>query len=291
MIMKTVMIISFLIVLCPGAAVSQQQNPPPPLYESLPTDSCCTIIYSDTTGNEYLRAFRKEYQLERLIEHQEGDLEKAIGLLHWTTSRWQHNGGRSAGTVNAFEILQRADAGEGFSCAEFAVVFATAANAVGIPARVVNLRIREAETATSGAGHSLAEVYIREYKKWVMMDPQSDLVAFMQDRPLSALELRMAIDTAPQKVKVLFKGDWGSEDLVSQVINWYSPYLYFYDIAFDNRPGAAEKRTCRGNPRLFLVPEGEKTPEVFQNHYPLKGFTTTHSIADFYQDPVLEPEI
>ncbi|MFP4690337.1 MAG: transglutaminase-like domain-containing protein [Bacteroidales bacterium] len=287
--MKRVLVISFLSCIFLYTSANSKENITSPVYDTLRTDAICPIIYPDTTGNETLRAFRKAFQLREMVKNQEGDLQKAIELLHWTSNRWQHNGGHSAGTSDAFEILSRAAAGEGFSCAEYAVVLATAANAIGIPARVVNLKIREAETAVSGAGHSLTEVYIRELKRWVMMDPQSDLVAFSEGQPLSAMELRKAIDTAPTEIEVLFKGEWGSENLLKQVINWYSPYLYFFDTAFDNRYGISKKRSCSGDTRLFLVPLGEKAPEIFQGHHPLTGFSTTHSVADFYQEPVFEP--
>lgn len=287
--MKKVLVISFLSCMFLYTSANSKANITSPVYDTLRTDAICPIIYPDTTGNETLRAFRKAFQLREMVGSHEDDLQKAIELLHWTSSRWQHNGGRSAGTSDAFEILRRAAAGEEFSCAEYAIVFATAANSIGIPARVVNLKIREAETAASGAGHSLTEVYIRELKKWVMMDPQSDLVAFSEDQPLSAMELLKAIDTAPTEIEVLFKGEWGSENLIQQVINWYSPYLYFFDTAFDNRYGVSEKGSCSGDTRLFLVPLGEKAPEIFQGHHPLTGFATTHSVADFYQEPVFEP--
>lgn len=139
-------------------------------------------------------------------------------------------------------------------------------------------------------GNETLRAFRKAYQlREVVESHEDDLVAFSEDQPLSAMELRKAIDTAPTEIEVLFKGEWGSENLIQQVINWYSPYLYFFDTAFDNRYGVSEKGSCSGDTRLFLVPLGEKAPEIFQGHHPLTGFATTHSVADFYQEPVFEP--
>ena len=256
------------------------------VYDKERTDSCCEIIYSDTAGNEYLREFRITYELSELTKNKKNDLDRTIALLHWTNKQWKHKGGNSAGTSDAFEILQRAAEGEGFSCAEYAIVFITAANSVGIPARALNLKTKNVETASSGAGHSLAEAYLADQGKWVMFDPQMDLVTYVDDTPLKAVELKYAVNNQPEEIKVFYKGQWGSENLVGQVVNWYKPYLHFLDVAFDNRYGNEEKYTCGGNENLFLVPKGDEAPKVFQVKYPLEGFASTHSVADFYQAPV-----
>lgn len=258
------------------------------VYTDVRTDSCCTILYSDTAGNEFLRLFRNTYRLDELIENENSDLDRAVALLHWTNRQWEHSGGNSAGTSDAFEILERAAKGEGFSCAEYAIVFVTAANSVGIPARELNLKTKNVETAGSGAGHSLAEAYLSEQGKWVMLDPQMDLVTFIDDMPLNAVELKYTVNNQPEVVKVFYKGQWGSENLVGQVVSWYKPYLYFLDLAFDNRYGNAGDHECHGKDKLFLVPQGEDAPEVFQVKYPLEGFGSTYSVADFYQEPVVE---
>jgi len=233
-------------------------------YELTPEAACCDILYSDTTDNKYLRDFRETYQLDTLYKAGESTLHRATKLLHRTNRQWQHNGGNSAGTSNAITILERAANGERFSCAEYAIVFATAASAAGIPARVLNLKTKDVETSTSGAGHSLAEAYIKELEKWVMFDPQSDLVTYYNTIPLNAVELTIAIQNHRNQLRSFFRGKWGSNNLTGQVINWFLPYLYSFDVSLDNRFTVSKKYTCANNDKLFLIPRDEKAPTVFQ---------------------------
>jgi len=78
------------------------------------------------------------------------------------------------------------------------------------------------------------------------------------------------------------------KDFGKQITHWFYPYLYFFDIAFDNRYPQTFEYKCSENEKLFLVPVGEEAPKIFQNHLSLEGYQTTHSLADFYQPPVFK---
>ncbi|MFP4025316.1 MAG: transglutaminase-like domain-containing protein [Thiohalospira sp.] len=269
------------------AMFSYAKNPSVILeYDTVRTVNCCSVLYSDTTGNEYLREFRRLYQLDQLIADQRSDIDKATVILHWAHSKWEHLGGKSSEVDDAFYILEKVAEGSRFSCSEFATVFVTAANAVGITARKVNLKTKDAATAQSGAGHSLAEVYLNDMGKWVLFDPQNDLVPFCDSIPLNAYEFKLAINQHPEKIDYQYKGNWTTKDFGKQITNWFYPYLYFFDTAFDNRYKSTNAYKCKGNENLILVPLGEDAPKVFQVYYPLDGYQSTHSLADFYQKPV-----
>lgn len=257
-------------------------------YETLSASECCDVIYSDTTGNEYLRAFRNKYQLNQLITGKASDIEKAKAILSWTNSQWEHLGSNSAEEEDAFYILEKVAQGERFSCSEFATVFATASNAIGLPARKLNLKTKDAATAQSGAGHSSAEVYLNDIKKWVICDPQNAIIAFYDGIPLNAHELKLAINQHPDQLDYYYKGEIVSEDFGKQIANWFYPYLYFLDIHFDNRYPFSSEYNCQENNKLILVPKGEEAPKVFQVNYPMKGYQTTHAVANFYQAPIFK---
>lgn len=259
---------------------------PTPSYDTLENQNLCKITYSDTSGNIYLQKFRNTFRLDTIIQQNTPDLKKAMALLHWSNRQWKHQGSNAASEQDAFVILEEAGKGKMFRCVEYATVFTTAANAVGLKARVLNLKRKNAATIASGGGHVVAEVYVQELNKWVMCDPQNDLVAFNDSLPLNAVEFRSVIDHHRNKLRVNYKNTWVSDKFENQVVNWFYPYLYFYDIAFDQRSDKQETNTCMENKNLILVPQGEKAPTVFQKKYPMEGFLTTYSVGDFYHEPL-----
>lgn len=257
-------------------------------YDSIRTSECCEVFYSDTTGNVYLRKFRQIYQLNQLITNDITDLQKAKTILSWANSQWEHLGSNSADKDDAFYILEKVAEGERFSCSEFATVFVTAANSIGLPARKLNLKTKDAATIQSSAGHSSAEVYLNDIKKWVLCDPQNDILAMKDDIPLNACELQLSINQYPDQIDYFYKGEKVPLEFGYQIANWFYPYLYFLDIYFDNRYPKSDEYKCLENNKLILVPKGEEAPKVFQLRFPMVGYHSTNSIADFYQAPVFK---
>jgi hypothetical protein len=69
---------------------------------------------------------------------------------------------------------------------------------------------------------------------------------------------------------------------------WVYPYLYYFDVRFDNREGVAFKReTVDTKASLMLVPVGATLPKVFQRKYPMDSYKFTNSPVDFYQAPAM----
>ena len=66
---------------------------------------------------------------------------------------------------------------------------------------------------------------------------------------------------------------------------WIYPYLYYFDVNFDNREGISDKKLIDGKRSLMLVPLGAKKPTVFQIRFPMNDFIYTHSLEDFYKKP------
>ena len=151
-----------------------------------------------------------------------------------------------------------------------------------MPARVLALKTKDVETTTSGAGHVLLEVYLKDMNKWVLLDGQYDVMPVLNGVPLNAVEFQNAIATNYDKLEIRSMSATGKEDYVK----WIYPYLYYFDVMFDNREEidiAREK--VDGKSALMLVPTNAKKPTVFQVKNPINYVVYTHSLADFYAPP------
>jgi hypothetical protein len=66
-------------------------------------------------------------------------------------------------------------------------------NALGIPSRIVGLKVADAETRKSGAGHCVIEAYVKNLSKWVMVDGQVNAIPTLKGIPLNAIEFQQAL--------------------------------------------------------------------------------------------------
>jgi len=256
------------------------------VYPGNENTEACMIYYPDSRKSIYLKHFREEFDIMSLFSEGDSDIDRVLATLHWSNRQWQHNGSNPASSQDAFTILEEARAGKNFRCTEYALVFAAAASSAGLPARTLDLRTMNCETAESSAGHSAAEVYLPDLQKWVFVDPQNDVAAFIDNVPLNAFELKRAIAERPAEINIIYKGEMVPADFQKQVIGWLKPYLYFLEVPFDNSYDAGEKYTCGSKTKLMLVPPGENAPEVFQKKTPLDFIHVTYSPEEFYGKPV-----
>ncbi|MFH1784533.1 MAG: transglutaminase-like domain-containing protein [bacterium] len=75
-------------------------------------------------------------------------------------------------------------------CGQHAIVFAQALIALNIPVRYLDIARKDRE------GHFLTEIWSREFKKWIVMDPYFGLHFEKDHLPLSALEMHNALISA-----------------------------------------------------------------------------------------------
>ncbi len=97
----------------------------------------------------------------------------AQALLAWVAKRWVHTTAKHA-EPDALVILDLVDTGARFACLEYATVLSQALNAVGIPARRIGLRTAT-HHAGVGSGHMVAEAWIDDLGRWVVLDGQNGL--------------------------------------------------------------------------------------------------------------------
>lgn len=256
-------------------ALEFNENQPAPAF---------TFLYQQNLDNAYLNTLRTKYNLMTLVAGAKNDTEKAARIMNWVHKQWHHDGGNEPSKADALTILEEAQQGQRFRCVEYSLVAASCLNAVGLPARMMGLKMKEVETIESGAGHVALEVYLPDLQKWAMLDAQFDAMPVLNGTPLNAVEFQKAIANNYDKLEIRSMSGANKDYYTS----WVYPYLYYFDVRFDNREDYDLKREAvAGKEWLMLVPRGAKIPEVFQRRFKLDMYKHTNSLADFYQAPII----
>lgn len=243
-----------------------------------------TFLYEQNQNNTYLQTLRTQYNLDAIVAGAANDTEKALRMVNWVHKQWKHNGANEPSKPDALTILAEAKEGKNFRCVEYGIVTAAALNAIGLPARTMGLKMKDVETIESGAGHVLLEVYLPDLQKWVMLDGQFDVMPVLNNVPLNAVEFQKAIADNYDKLEIRSLSGTSKQ----QYVSWVYPYLYYFDVKFDNREGADFKReSIDGKNSLMLAPIGANLPKVFQKRFKMDMYKYTNSIVDLYQAPAL----
>ena len=217
-------------------------------------------------NNAYLTDLATRYNLNALVAGARGDMERVEILCTWVHTRWNHVGDAKNQPKDPIGLLEAAQAGDNFRCVEYGITVAGCLNAVGIPARKVNAMAQDTETRRSGAAHVFAEAYLRDQKRWVFVDPQTNVVGELNGKPLNTVEFQQAFSGPHPKVHY---------DMQLGSCFYYFSYDldWRYPIA-DRKPGS-----------VMLTPKGTFAPRVFQRIYPISPTTITHAPADVYGPP------
>lgn len=224
-----------------------------------------------------LAVLRARYELDRVTGDAADDLDRVRRLATWTRSRWRHNGSNEPSRPDPLTVLAEAEAGARFRCVEYAEVLAAALSAVGVPARVLGLQRADVETAERDAGHVVAEAWLRDAQRWMLVDGQFDTVAMRGADPLSARELQTALADGDPALRIeSFSGMPGGAYKL-----WIAPYLHFYMRSGRRWTTGAPA----GMPSLMLIPPGASPPKVFQRRFPQHYRRATESVGAFYAPP------
>lgn len=269
--MKTLLVWWWLCGL-PGAVLAQAA----PLGFSAQPDTPSYTFRRSAPTEPYLTTLRTTYRLDSVVAGATTDLARVQAVCAWVSRQWKHNGTNEPSKSDPLTILQEAAQGKQFRCVEYGVVLSGALAALGLPTRVLALKTADAETRKVGAGHVLTETWLRDQRKWVLVDGQWDVIPFLNGVPLNAVELQQALAARTPGFAVQSPRGTTAKKFAA----WIQPYLYYFDTDFDQRFGT---KTERGT--LMLVPAGAKNPTVFQRKYPLRNFRYTNSAASFYAPP------
>jgi hypothetical protein len=217
---------------------------------------------------------RKEFSIDEVVAGAKDDYEILRRLAEWVSSRWEHSSNQTASKTDPLTILREARAGGRFICRDYAVVLAGVAKAYGMPARVLNLLPRDVETGSEA--HSVAEVWLEQYYKWVLADGQYGAIGELDGVPLSGLELQAAF--AADKPVRCASG--------KAVCAEWKPFIlrnaFYFKIGDDQR---SYRRSFKR--QLVLVPKGAAEPHKFAggNESVFEGAVYTSNPGSFYAPP------
>lgn len=254
------------------------------IFENRKANPDYIFTYSDTTNNKYLRKLKTEYGLDTMTIDTKNDLKKIKIILNWSHNLWTHNGSNTPSKSDPLTILKEAKAGNNFRCVEYGIVSAAGLNSIGIPARTLALKTRDAEKVKYGAGHVVAEAYSKKLEKWIFIDGQYNAIPVLNNIPLNAVEFQKAIIKNIDSLKIInLKGEI-SEIKKQKYITWIGKYLFYFDVKFDNRYNLENNKT-NSKHKLMLVPINAKNLSVFQRKNKINNCIYTNNINDFYKKP------
>jgi Transglutaminase-like superfamily len=250
----------------------------PATYSAGASGTNYSLVYADTTSNSFLALLRTKYNLAQIIAGATSDLQRVIKLTDWVHSKWQHDGNNSPNALNADQVLTGASQGARYSCVGYGICLAGCLNAIGLKSRVLGLKRKDVETASCCAGHVCMEVFLNDAQKWVLADAQFDVVPTLNNNPLNAYELRIAI---ANNLDALFLN--GASNNKQSYTSFVAPYLYFFDFKINN----SDNGNYIPAKSLILVPNGVATPVRFQISGYINGVGVlgTNYVGDFYAAP------
>lgn len=251
-------------------------------FDTKSNNNTLQFWYEQNKGNKYLEMLVAKYRIDTLIQNAKNDTERAFKILHWVHKQWKHNGSNEPKKSDAISILEEVKEGKNFRCVEYGIVTTACLKAVGLKARTLALRTSDVETRPSGAGHVLLEVYLNDLNKWALLDGQWDAMPFLNQVPLNAVEFQKAISEDYNELEIRSSSELSKRNYVE----WIYPYLYYFNILFDNREGVDDgRKKISGKSHLMLVPVGANKPTIFQIKNKIDNCLYTNSLNDFYESP------
>lgn len=226
--------------------------------------------FSDT----YLQELRMEFRYDMLLKGIDCEIEKVLILTNWVSNLWKHSMRNSPTNDDPISILREVKEGKRFRCVEYSKVLSACLNSIGIPSRTVGLLKKNCEYQIMGDSHVVVEAYIKRENKWVFIDPQWNVIPFLNQRPLNSIEFQSAL-TLDENIDLRSKSNKDKK----RYKRWIYRYLYYMYTNVDNR-AIKEKST-----RIMLVPVGANYPKVFARKYVFEDIIYTHSALTYYKAP------
>ncbi len=247
------------------------------------TDSLA-LVYPATSELNYYDDFTKTFKLDSLHKLTSVQLDLIKEVMHAVhefsgkpTRKWLAD-------EHALDLLALRNAGKRLPKGGQAQLLTSALHATGMKARTVFLMTNDAEITKEKAGHYLTEVWVTEQKRWVMADPEYNLIALIGDFSLSALDLQASI-IANRSYRFLNREGELSEKEKTAYLRFIPHQLFYFSTSFDQRLSPDEPHTVGTYTHLLLVPNEVETPQFFQRTKSLENYLVIHSKSDFYAEP------
>ncbi|MEE2658965.1 MAG: transglutaminase-like domain-containing protein [Candidatus Latescibacterota bacterium] len=164
--------------------LAEGEDPPP---ATLPLEDC---------KSARMQALRDS--LPEAVQRKVPPLERIRTISTWLGSSWEHTASNRAEQYGPWEvetILAWGARRQGHNgkrpivmCVHYAAAMVSVAQAVGLSARCAVLT----EAPNGSAGHFVAEVWVPELEKWIVVDPNSDTLFVRHGIPMSMTEIQDA---------------------------------------------------------------------------------------------------
>src|SRR5262245_7314703 len=139
-------------------------------------------------NDESLSFLRRQYPLEKVAAGQD-EWHSQLLLKEWVHQAIP-GGSPKISYNNARQILEHAAHGETFWCTHYMITYAECATALGWQARRIGVDRMHGPGGMGSSHHGVAEVWSNQFRKWVVIDAQSNLHFEKAGIPLSAWEIR-----------------------------------------------------------------------------------------------------
>lgn len=153
----------------------------------------CEFIYQ-RLDDRRLENLREKYGLDQVIEHAGTEFDRFVALKEWVHKQIPNGVPDPTVYWDALSILDEVRKGGKFYCVFYSLVFIQCCQSLGYQARMVQMWRKE-----KGGGHTMAEVWSNEHKKWVLFDCQYSVHFTLDGLPLGALDMH----------NLWLSGEWG----------------------------------------------------------------------------------
>jgi hypothetical protein len=244
-----------------------------------------------------LAALRNKYPLNQVVSQGRDEWHSQLLLKEWV-HKMIPGGTPKVSYNNALDILEHAARGEPFWCTHYTITYAECAAALGWQSRKIGVDRKHGPEGMGSEHHGVAEVWSNQFRKWVVIDAQSNLHFEKAGLPLSAWEIRAewlkdgaksvehVVGVPPRAVKknpaILF---WNHAEDETSIYFW----LYVEDRVLASKSGHTEPARLifpqdKANASLIWYQNsdpGTKGSEIHQG-YLRNRFVTTERIEDVY---------
>ncbi len=185
-----------------------------------------TYQWEKTDNPDKIR-FRKEFDLDSVVEKGKSEFEKLLLLRSWV-----HNilppgtPSRDYSELGVFEILSDAKKGLQFWCTQYNQVFVQSAVALDFYARKLGV---DSKDPSKDMHHGVADIWSNEFQKWYVVDTQHNQHYEKDGEPLNVLEIRNEyLKDGGQKVKGIIGNYEKVLEYKKDSTGYDSPSNYFW---------------------------------------------------------------
>jgi len=177
-------------------------------YQLLPI---VPFIFEDLS-HPRLSQLRNKLQLDKVVSDAKNEFDVFLRLRSYIARQWIHQSKRGVyGPWDGLCLLEWTKKKQGHDhspviamCVHFSILFAQACLSLGYHARLIVL---DQTPENKLGGHFVVEVWSNELKKWILMDPDTDVHFEREKIPLNTLEIHRLWDEDRIRQIKIVKGE------------------------------------------------------------------------------------